>query len=58
MPRFAERLANALGGTKLDAWRDHVDLVPPGTEIALANTRFFSLPGAAATSECSEKEIA
>jgi methionyl-tRNA synthetase len=58
MPRFAERLANALGGTKLDAWRDHVELVPPGTEIAIANTRFFSLPSAAATSECFEKEIA
>jgi methionyl-tRNA synthetase len=47
MPRFSERLANALGGMKLDAWRDLVGLVPPGKQITLAATRFFSLPAVA-----------
>ncbi|WTW99376.1 class I tRNA ligase family protein [Streptomycetaceae bacterium NBC_01309] len=43
MPRFAGRLAAALGLPEPTTWPDTVDLVPPGSEIRLADAVFFTL---------------
>ncbi|WP_018656873.1 class I tRNA ligase family protein [Actinomadura flavalba] len=42
MPRFARRLATALGQPEPEQWPSTVELVPPGTKIALAETVFFT----------------
>lgn len=42
MPRFAARLAGALGVPDLSVWPDTVELVPPGTRVDLTNQSFFS----------------
>jgi methionyl-tRNA synthetase len=47
MPRFADRLAEALGLPPPREWPRTVMLVPPGTRVALATAAFF---GPAATS--------
>lgn len=44
MPRFAARLAEALGGPPPAEWPDTVTLVPAGTEVALARREFFADP--------------
>lgn len=41
MPRFAGRLAAALGLGEPTSWPRAVELVPPGTEIRLADAVFF-----------------
>jgi methionyl-tRNA synthetase len=41
MPRFAARLAEALGQPPPDEWPTSVDLVPPGQKVTLAGTVFF-----------------
>ncbi|HEV7368388.1 class I tRNA ligase family protein [Arenibaculum sp.] len=43
MPRFAGRLAEALGGTVPAEWPETVCLVPPGTRLALEHRVFFSV---------------
>lgn len=53
MPRFAARLAAALGLAPLQKWPKMVELVPPGTQVSLAGVKFFDvadirLPNAAA----------
>jgi methionyl-tRNA synthetase len=42
MPRFAARLATALGVPDLSTWPDAVELVPPGTPVDLTHQAFFS----------------
>lgn len=44
MPRFAARLAQALGLPAPEVWPELVALVPPGTEIDLAGQEFFAVP--------------
>jgi methionyl-tRNA synthetase len=44
MPRFAAKLAAALGGEPVTAWPQTVTLVPPGARIALADQVFFLDP--------------
>jgi len=44
MPRFAARLAGALGVPPPDRWPKFVALVPPGSTISLAGQVFFALP--------------
>lgn len=58
MPRFAERLADALGEALPATWPDHVSLVPPGARIALSDATFFSLPTAPTKSERSKQQAA
>ncbi|MFE3738520.1 class I tRNA ligase family protein [Streptomyces sp. NPDC059134] len=45
MPRFAARLAAALGGPPPAEWPSTVDLVPAGTTVDLARQQFFADPG-------------
>ncbi|WP_179956744.1 class I tRNA ligase family protein [Amycolatopsis anabasis] len=42
MPRFAERLAAAFGEGAPAAWPRTVELLPPGTAVALADAVFFT----------------
>ncbi|MCF2528820.1 class I tRNA ligase family protein [Yinghuangia soli] len=42
MPRFAGRLAAALGLPEATVWPEAVEPVPPGTEIRLADAVFFT----------------
>ncbi|WP_371593628.1 class I tRNA ligase family protein [Streptomyces virginiae] len=42
MPRFATRLAEALGTADLSSWPSQVELVAPGTPIGLANQSYFA----------------
>ncbi|MYX44119.1 methionine--tRNA ligase, partial [Streptomyces sp. SID89] len=56
MPRFAARLARALGTTDLSSWPSQVELVAPGTRIDLEQQAYFealpsdwSLAGGATT---------
>lgn len=44
MPRFAAKLAAALGGSAPDTWPSAVDLLPAGTSVDLAGQEFFSAP--------------
>jgi methionyl-tRNA synthetase len=44
MPRFSERLAEALGGSVEAVWPTNVKLVPAGTAINLMSVKFFSVP--------------
>lgn len=44
MPRFAAKLADALGQQPPARWPGTVDLVPPGTTIDLARREFFADP--------------
>ena len=48
MPRFAGKLAAALGGEPVTAWPQTVTLVPPGSAITLAEQVFFQDPAPAA----------
>jgi len=41
MPRFAARLAQALGTTDLSSWPSQVELVAPGTRIGLEEQSYF-----------------
>jgi methionyl-tRNA synthetase len=41
MPRFAARLAQALGTTELSSWPSQVELVAPGTRIGLEQQSYF-----------------
>ena len=41
MPRFAARLAQALGKTDLSSWPSQVELVAPGTRIDLQQQSYF-----------------
>ncbi|MEU9988177.1 class I tRNA ligase family protein [Streptomyces sp. NPDC048045] len=41
MPRFAARLARALGTTDLSSWPSQVELVAPGTRIDLEQQSYF-----------------
>lgn len=50
MPRFAARLAGTLGMPEPGVWPRTVDLVPPDSEIRLADAVFFRPASAAATS--------
>jgi methionyl-tRNA synthetase len=50
MPRFAARLATALGIDAPTRWPALVTLVSPGTEVRLAGETFFRAPGRAGTS--------
>ncbi|MGY3685047.1 class I tRNA ligase family protein [Streptomyces sp. TE33382] len=45
MPRFAARLAAALGGPPPAEWPSTVNLVPAGTTVDLARQEFFADPG-------------
>jgi methionyl-tRNA synthetase len=45
MPRFAARLAGALGIDPPAQWPRIVTLVPPGTRVSLATQVFFGAPG-------------
>jgi methionyl-tRNA synthetase len=45
MPRFADRLAEALGIPPPRQWPELVTLVPPGTKVNLARQVFFAEPG-------------
>ncbi|MEU6917436.1 class I tRNA ligase family protein [Streptomyces olindensis] len=45
MPRFAARLAAALGGPPPTEWPRTVTLVPAGTPIDLTRQEFFATPG-------------
>jgi methionyl-tRNA synthetase len=45
MPRFAARLAEALGVPPPGQWPELVTLVPPGTKVDLARQVFFAEPG-------------
>jgi methionyl-tRNA synthetase len=45
MPRFAARLAEALGIPAPQQWPELVTLVPPGTKVDLARQVFFAEPG-------------
>ncbi|MET8152166.1 class I tRNA ligase family protein [Actinoplanes sp. NPDC049668] len=47
MPRFAAKLAEALGGKSIEAWPTTVALVEPGSTISLADRVFFRAPGTA-----------
>ncbi|MGV9563740.1 class I tRNA ligase family protein [Streptomyces sp. NPDC003480] len=49
MPRFAGRLAAALGLPEPTTWPQTVELVAPGTEIRLAETVFFKPADASGT---------
>ncbi len=51
MPRFAAKLAAALGGPAPARWPSAVDLVAAGTPIDLAGQEFFSAPTTPATQE-------
>lgn len=42
LPRFAARLAEALGKADLTSWPDRVELVAPGTGISLADQSYFA----------------
>ncbi|MDT0391750.1 class I tRNA ligase family protein [Streptomyces dubilierae] len=44
MPRFADRLAAALGLTGPEVWPDAPELLPAGTKVALADAVFFRAP--------------
>ena len=44
MPRFAARLAAALGQPPPEVWPGTVELVPPGQKVTLAGTTFFVEP--------------
>jgi methionyl-tRNA synthetase len=44
MPRFAARLAAALGIETPDRWPSQVTLVPPGSAVDLAGQVFFAAP--------------
>ena len=44
MPRFAAKLAAALGHRRARRWPELVTLVPPGTKINLAGQVFFQDP--------------
>jgi methionyl-tRNA synthetase len=46
MPRFAARLAAALGLDEPTRWPELVTLVPPGTKVNLAGQVFFRDPAA------------
>ncbi|MCX8957642.1 class I tRNA ligase family protein [Erwinia psidii] len=46
MPRFADRLAAALGNTGGSAWPQQAEIVTPGNAITLHQVRFFSDPDA------------
>ncbi|MEV7414916.1 class I tRNA ligase family protein [Streptomyces sp. NPDC089919] len=49
MPRFAAKLAAALGAADAPAaWPRTVELLAPGTPVALADTAFFTAPAAEA----------
>jgi methionyl-tRNA synthetase len=53
MPRFATRLAAALGLDTPQEWPEQVSLVPPGTKVSLAREVFFGAqpdPGPAPSS--------
>jgi methionyl-tRNA synthetase len=54
MPRFAARLAAALGMTPPAQWPKLVTLVPPGTRVNLARTVFFRAPGQPETQAAQE----
>ncbi len=41
MPRFAARLAEALGRPAPDQWPSTVELIPPGSKVTLTQTTFF-----------------
>ncbi|MDT3438108.1 class I tRNA ligase family protein [Pseudofrankia sp. BMG5.37] len=41
MPRFAGRLAEALGQPPPDRWPSTVELIPPGSKLTLADATFF-----------------
>jgi methionyl-tRNA synthetase len=47
MPRFAARLAAALGQPAPTEWPRGVTLVPPGTRVELANAKLFGAPALA-----------
>ncbi|MGH3646893.1 MAG: acyl carrier protein, partial [Micromonosporaceae bacterium] len=49
LPRFAARLAAALGDPARACWPDEVTLVAPGTPVTLADTIFFGGTPAEAT---------
>ncbi len=51
MPRFATRLAAALGEPPPSEWPKTVTLVPPGTRVDLARQVFFGAPPAPAADE-------
>jgi methionyl-tRNA synthetase len=42
LPRFAGRVAAALGLPTIDSWPDTIQLVPPGVKIDLAGQTFFT----------------
>lgn len=42
MPRFAARLASALGLAPLTTWPKTVELVTPGSQVSLAGVEFFA----------------
>lgn len=42
MPRFAARLAEALGTADLSSWPSQVELVAPGTRINLEDQSYFA----------------
>ncbi|MFI6252325.1 class I tRNA ligase family protein [Streptomyces sp. NPDC051016] len=44
MPRFAARLADALGLPEPTEWPRTVELLAPGTQVRLADAVFFTLP--------------
>ncbi|PYC71890.1 methionine--tRNA ligase [Streptomyces tateyamensis] len=46
MPRFAGRLAAALGLAEPQRWPQSVELLAPGTEVTLADATFFAAPAA------------
>jgi methionyl-tRNA synthetase len=45
MPRFAARLAEALGQPAPDRWPGTVELIPAGSKVTLAQTTFFRPAG-------------
>lgn len=49
MPRFAERLAGALGQPAPTSWPDQVELLAAGTPVQLAGQVFFGPPAAEST---------
>jgi methionyl-tRNA synthetase len=55
MPRFAARLATALGEPAPEQWPSVVELLPPGNPVTLADQRFFGpaepAPGAVSARE-------
>ncbi|MEV0972320.1 class I tRNA ligase family protein [Microtetraspora glauca] len=51
MPRFAAKLAAALGGGEIDTWPQTVTLVAPGSRVTLADQTFFTDPRPAVDAE-------